>query len=218
MRSFAVILALAAACGGNRAPDEAAVARFLRDAPPPVRERLLRDADARPRKTDVINRAGAPLTLVGDTLDVGDRLPAVELVDPQLAPIALKDLQGKLIVLSVVPSIDTRVCESQTHHVSDAIPQLPAGAVVITVSRDLPFAQGRFAEEAMTKTLMGSDARARAFGRAFGLEVEETGLLARSVWVIAPDGTIAYREIVADQSTEPAYEPLLAAAQKAAGG
>jgi len=172
-------------------------------------------ADA-PRRTDVINKGGAPLTLVGKTLDVGDALPDVTLADGQLGPISLASFKGKLVVLSVVPSIDTLVCESQTHHVSDAIAQLPAGAVVMTVSRDLPFAQSRFAEEAMTKTVMASDYRGGSFGRAFGLDVEETGLLARSVWVIAPDGTIAYRELVADQSTEPAYEPLIAAAQKAA--
>ena len=129
----------------------------------------------------------------------------------------LSSLRGKLVVLSVVPSIDTRVCEAQTHHVSDAIASMPAGTAVMTISRDLPFAQERFAEEAMTKTLMASDYKDREFGRAWGLEVAETGLLARSVWVVKPDGTIAYRELVADQTQEPDYDALLAAI-RAAGG
>ena len=107
------------------------------------------------------------------------------------------------------------MCESQTHHVSDAIPRLPPGTVVLTVSRDLPFAQERFAEEANTQTRFGSDYKGGAFGRAFGLDVEETGLLARSVWVVGKDGKVAYRELVADQSTEPDVEALVAAANKA---
>jgi thiol peroxidase len=93
---------------------------------------------------------------------------------------------------------------------------MPADVVVMTVSRDLPFAQERFAEEAMTKTLMGSDYRAGDCGKKWGLEVEETGLLARSVWVIGPDGKVRYRELVADQATEPDVEALVAAVN--AGG
>ena len=188
------------------------VIEYLRGKPADDRARLIAQADRRPERTDVIHRAGASLTLLGPTLDVGDPMPAVQLVDPKLGTIDLGALRGKLIVLSVVPSIDTRVCEAQTHKVSDAIPKLPAGAVAITVSRDLPFAQGRFAEEAMTQTRMGSDFRGGPFGRAFGLDVKETGLLARSVWVIAPDGIVVYRELVADQGMEPNYEALLAAA------
>ena len=120
-------------------------------------------------------------------------------------------------MLSVVPSIDTRVCESQTHHISDAIAQMPPDTVVMTISRDLPFAQERFAEEAMTKTQMASDYKERDFGRAWGLEVAETGLLARSVWVVGADGTIRYRELVADQTQEPDYDALMAAIRTAGG-
>lgn len=165
----------------------------------------------------MINRGGTPLTIVGKTLDVGDALPDVTVAGAKLEPIKLADLEGKIIVLSVVPSIDTRVCESQTHHVSDMIAQMPPGVEVFTISRDLPFAQTRFAEEAMTKTKFGSDYKERDFGRLFGVDVKETGLLARSVWVVGTDGKIAYREIVANQGTEPNYDALLAAVKKAAG-
>jgi thiol peroxidase len=172
---------------------------------------------APPRRTDLIKRGNDPLTIVGRQPEVGQPAPAATLRDAKLGELKLQDLRGKLVILSVVPSIDTRVCEAQTHHVSDAIPQYPPGAVVMTISRDLPFAQERFAEEAMTKTVMASDFKERDFGRAWGLEVAETGLLARSVWVIAADGKIAYRELVADQTQEPDYEALLAAV-RAAGG
>lgn len=172
----------------------------------------------RPERTDVIHRGDKPLTLIGPTLDVGAAMPDVTIVSGEkLDPVALGSLKGKVIVLSVVPSIDTRVCESQTHHVSAAIDQMPAGVEVYTISRDLPFAQQRFAEEAMTKVKWGSDYKGGAFGRAFGLDVKETGLLARSVWVIGKDGKIAYREIVADQGTEPDIDALVAAVKKVAG-
>jgi thiol peroxidase len=172
---------------------------------------------APPERTDVIRRGDAPLTLVGKTLDVGDPLPDVTVAGGKLEPIKLADLKGKIIVLSVVPSIDTRVCESQTHHISDLMAQMPPGVEVFTISRDLPFAQTRFAEEAMTKTKFGSDFKERDFGRLFGVDVKETGLLARSVWVVGTDGKIAYRELVANQGTEPSYDALLAAVKKAAG-
>jgi thioredoxin-dependent peroxiredoxin len=173
---------------------------------------------APPTRTDMINRGGQPLTLVGRTAEVGQPAPDATLRDAKLAEVKLSGFRGKTVVLSVVPSIDTRVCEAQTHKVSDSIPLMPPGVVVMTVSRDLPFAQERFAEEAMTKTLMGSDYKEREFGRAWGLDVAENGLLARSVWVIAADGTIAYREIVADQTHEPDYAALLVAVRAAAGG
>jgi thiol peroxidase len=164
-----------------------------------------------------IHRGDQPLTLVGKQLAVGDPMPAATLVDGKQGTIDLAALKGKLIVLSVVPSIDTRVCETQTHKVSDSIDKMPAGTEVFTVSRDLPFAQTRFAEEAVVRTKMGSDYRERSFGRAFGVEIKETQLLARSVWVIGKDGKIAYRELVDDQGTEPNYEALLEAVKRAAG-
>lgn len=172
---------------------------------------------APPERTDLIKRGDTPLTVVGKTLDVGDPMPDVELAGDKLAKLNLGALKGKLVVLSVVPSIDTAVCEAQTHKMSDALDRFPAGTEVITVSRDLPYAQARFAQEAIVRTKMGSDYHGGAFGKAFGLEIKETGLLARSVWVIAPDGKIAYRQIVEDQSQEPDYEALVAAATKVKG-
>jgi thiol peroxidase len=199
VRTLALLLVVVAACGKSSAecaPKES----------PPL------------ERTDVIAREGKPLTLVGKTLDVGDPMPDVTLLDGKLEPIKLASLKGKIVVLSVVPSIDTRVCESQTHHVSNMMTDLPPNVEVFTVSRDLPFAQTRFAEEAMTKTKFGSDYKEREFGRAFGLDIKETGLLARSVWVIGTDGKIAYRQIVANQTTEPDYDALLAAVKHTAGG
>ena len=199
-RLAALILLVAAACssgnsgGGNAKP-----------------------AEARPERTDVIRRGDTPLTLVGKTLDVGDAMPDAVVANDKLEAIHLGQLKGKVVVLSVVPSIDTRVCEAQTHKVSDSIAQMPPGVEVFTISRDLPFAQTRFKEEAMAKTQFGSDFREREFGAKFGLDIKETGLLARSVWVIGKDGKITYREIVSNQSTEPNYDALLDAVKQASG-
>jgi thiol peroxidase len=197
LRHAALLLLLVGACSNGAADSKPA-------APP-----------ARPERTDVIRRGDAPLTLIGPTLDVGDAMPDVTLANDKLEAIHLASLKGKVIVLSVVPSIDTRVCELQTHKVSDAIATMPPGVEVFTVSRDLPFAQTRFAEEAHTQTKMASDFRERDFGREFGVDVKETGLLARSMWVIGTDGKIAYRELVANQGTEPDYDAMLAAVKAA---
>lgn len=209
--ALAVVLALPACASKPAAVDEAAVVTYLRGQPPEARQRIASQAAGRTPITGVTARAGTPLTLLGPTLEVGAKVPAVTLVDPTMAPVPLVDGGGHLTVVSVVPSLDTPVCEAQTHHVSDAIAQFPPGTRVITVSRDLPFAQKRFADEAQTQTLLGSDYRGGSFGAAFGLEVAESGLLARSVWVIASDGTVAYRELVPDQTAEPDYAALTAA-------
>jgi thiol peroxidase len=199
LRTVALFAVLVAACNSGGGGDKPAA------APAPI------------ERTDVIRRGDKPLTLVGKTLEVGDPMPDAVVADDKLEPVHLGSFKGKVIVLSVVPSIDTRVCESQTHHVSDLMAQMPPDTVVFTISRDLPFAQTRFKEEAMTKTSFGSDYRERDFGRLFGLDIKETGLLARSVWVVGKDGKVAYREIVANQGNEPGYDALLAAVKSAAG-
>jgi thiol peroxidase len=212
-----VTLALQLAACSKSTTSEKDVVEFLKARPADSRAELVRKAEGRVERTDVIRRSDKPLTLVGPTLEVGDAMPDVTLVNDKLEPVKLADFKGKVIVLSVVPSIDTRVCETQTHKISDAIPQMPAGALVFTISRDLPYAQTRFAEEAQSKTKFASDFHGRELGRAFGLDIKETGLLARSVWVVGTDGKIAYREIVANQGSEPDYDALLAAVKQAAG-
>jgi len=216
---LAIIASLALAACTKAAPtprplDEAQVLEFLANQPPAEREALVARVTARPEHVGQIHRGDAALTILGDTLEVGAEAPDValkETVDGKLATVQLGSLRGKVVVLSVVPSIDTRVCEAQTHAVSNAVAQMPPDTVVITVSRDLPFAQTRFAEEAMTVTRMASDYHGGAFGRAFGLEVKESGLLARSAWVIGRDGKIAYRDLVDDQGDQPDYDALLTA-------
>jgi len=208
-----LLLILCVAC--SHSTSESDVVDYLHAQPPGARGDLVTKA-ATPT-VGTIHRGEAPLTLLGPTLDVGDPAPDVSVVDGKLESVKLTALKGKLVVLSVVPSIDTHVCETQTHKVNAAIDQMPAGTEVFTVSRDLPFAQTRFTEEAQTKIKMVSDYHGGAFGRAFGIEVQETGLLARSIWIIGTDGKIAYRQLVDDQGTEPDYDAMVAAVKKLAG-
>jgi thiol peroxidase len=189
----AVALAAAGGCNKDRAPAE----------------------EAPPERTDLIGRGGSPLTLVGATPEVGDKAPPLELIGTDMKPISSAAYAGKLVVLSVVPSIDTRVCEVQTHAIDGARTKVPEGTALLTVSRDLPFAQRRFHEDAVMSTAIASDYKGGGFGRAWGLEVKENGLLARSVWVIGADGVIKYRELVVDQASEPDYDKLLAAVDAA---
>jgi thiol peroxidase len=217
MRSLLLVCVCLAACSKTEPVDRAHVVDYLQRQPPAARAEILATVSAPAEHVGVIHRGDKDLTLLGDTLDVGADLPDVtlaEMVEGKMATLELGSLRGKLIVLSVVPSIDTLVCEAQTHAVSNAIAQMPPDTVVITVSRDLPFAQARFAEEAMTQTRMASDYHGGGFGRAFGLEVKESGLLARSTWIIGRDGKIAYRDLVDDQGDQPDYDALVAAASR----
>ena len=96
---------------------------------------------------------GNPLPLSGKMLKVGDPLPSVTLTGAGLAPVNLADIKGKVRIISIVPSLDTPVCEEQTHRLSEKNAGLAKQVELVTVSMDLPFAQGRFAKEAKIKNV-----------------------------------------------------------------
>lgn len=138
-----------------------------------------------------VARAGHPMPLAKGSLKVNDKLPGVELADSKWGPYAFKG-DGKVKVISIVPSIDTRVCEQQTHVLSESRSLNPK-VERVTVSRDLPAAQQRFATESdLTNVQYYSDYRAGNFGKASGLLIEENGLLARSVIVVDGEGAVRY--------------------------
>jgi thiol peroxidase len=200
MRPIAIVAAvfLVVACRG----EAVAAAQGENSQPDPK--------TATQERTGVIGRKGKGQTLRGPNVDVGAPAPPFRLVDSKGKPVDSADLRGKLVVLSVVPSIETPVCEAQTARMAQAEAGLPPATVLLTVSRDKPEVQEKFLTDANLHTRMASDTTGK-FGEAFGLHVMETGRLARSVWVINGAGTITYRELVADQSTEPNYDALLAA-------
>jgi thiol peroxidase len=135
---------------------------------------------------------GMPQKLTGTPIEVGKPVPATELISNNtMAKVNLAALKGKVLLISVVPSIDTKVCEAQTHYLGEKGQRLPAGIVRITVSRDTPFAQKRFADEAKLHDITFlSDYRDGAFGRATGLLQEESMLLGRAVFAVDKAGIV----------------------------
>lgn len=166
-------------------------------------------------RTGVITFKGNPMTLLGPDVKPGDAAPEFKVVDNGLQPVTLGESKGKVRLITVVPSLDTPVCDTMTRKFNEQAAQLPEDVVVYTVSLDLPFAQKRWCGNAgieKVKTL--SDYQERSFGQNYGVLIKELKLLARSVFVVDRNGTVAYREIVNEVTAEPDYEAALAVAKK----
>ncbi len=165
-------------------------------------------------RTGLVAFQGNPLTLSGNAVEVGQKAPAATLTAGDMSPKSLEDWSGKVRIVNVVPSLDTPVCDTQTRKFNEHASGLGDEAVVLTVSRDLPFAQNRWCGAAgIERVHVLSDYNSRAFGEAYGLTMKELGLLARAVLVLDKDGTIQYQEIVPEMSEEPNYDSALAAAK-----
>ena len=158
---------------------------------------------------------GNPLTLVGPELSKGDPAPDVEVLDNDLNPVRLSSFKGKICVLSIVPSLDTPVCDMQTRRFNDEAGKLGDDVVILTISMDLPFAQKRWCGAAgVDKVSTFSDHREAAFGEAYGVLIKELRLLARAIFVVDKQGTIQYRQLVKEVSEEPNYEAVLEAIKR----
>ncbi len=160
-----------------------------------------------------------PITLQGETPEVGASATNAALTAGDMSEVNVDNWKGKVRILNVVPSLDTPVCDVQTRTFNQRASELGDDALVLTVSRDLPFAQNRWCGAAgIERVAVLSDYKERAFGNAYGLGMKELGLLARSVFVIDRGGVIRYREIVAEQTDEPDYDAALSAAETALKG
>lgn len=185
----------------------------LRPAPPQI---PVDTGTVQPGET--VTRGGkTTLALLGSPLAVGQKLPSVKLVDTDLKTVDPATMQGEVLLLNVVPSLDTQVCERQTHILGEEGAKLPAGVRRITVSRDLPFAQKRFAEETGFKEILFlSDYQKADFGRATGLLVDQIHLLARSVILVDRQGMVRYIQVVPELSHLPDMETAFAKAAELA--
>jgi thiol peroxidase len=133
---------------------------------------------------------------------VGAPFPTVTLTDLKMKPFVLA-ADGKVRLISVVPSLDTPVCDVQTHKLSET-PELDSRVERITVSMDLPYAQRRFVEAARLENITYlSDYREQSFGHATGLILERNGLLARALIVIDRKGVVRHLQIVPEILTLP---------------
>jgi len=159
---------------------------------------------------------GQSLTVLGRMLEAGEPAPDFVLdhfTGSSMDPVRLADLAGSVVVLNVVNSVDTPVCDVQTRRVDDLFP----GAKVLTVSMDLPFALARWTAAAGVAHPAVSSHRSEDFGRDYGVLIKEWRELQRSVFVIDPDGRLVHAQYVPDQMNEPDYDAAVAAARGASG-
>lgn len=161
-----------------------------------------------------VTKNGEKLSLTGSSIEIGSRLPTTNLVDAKtMTSVNFDDYKGKVLFLSIVPSIDTKVCEAQTHYLGEEGDKLSSDIVRFTISRDTPFAQKRFAKEAkLTDIIYLSDYKEGAFGRATGLLVDGPMLLARSIILVDKNGTVQYIQVVPEITNLPDMEKAFAKA------
>ena len=158
---------------------------------------------------------GNPMTLVGPELKAGDAAPDFNVVDSGLKPVTLADTAGHVRLVSVVPSLDTPVCDAQTKRFNEAAASLP-GIDILTVSMDLPFAQKRWCGAfAVDKVKMLSDHKDASFGSNYGTLIKELRIESRAIFVIDRNNRVSYAEYVKEVADHPNYEAALQAARNA---
>lgn len=160
------------------------------------------------------NFKGQSVKLIGEFIQVGKVAPDFKLVKSDLSSFSLKELNGKTVVLNIFPSMDTGVCATSVRKFN----KLAAGlkdTVVLAISKDLPFAQGRFCSaEGIENVISLSDFRLSDFDENYGVRMSDgplAGLLARSVVVIGKDGKVVYTELVPEITQEPNYDKAMGA-------
>lgn len=160
---------------------------------------------------------GSPLSLSGNGIKVGDPLRSVKLAQPDLSLVNLADTagKGKVRIISVVPSLDTKVCEQQTHYLSEKNKGLDKMVELITVSIDTPFAQKRFAEEGkITNVTFLSDFRNADFGKTYGLFLKDPHILARAVMVVDAQNIVRHLQITPELAQLPDMDEAFQVARK----
>jgi thioredoxin-dependent peroxiredoxin len=159
---------------------------------------------------------GNPLTLLGPELKAGDKAPDFSAVNDGLQPVNLAGTGHNVRIFSVVPSLDTPVCDAQTKRFNEEAAKLP-GVEIFTVSMDLPFAQKRWCGNfGIDKIKMLSDHRSGSFGEHYGTLIKDMRIESRAIFVLDKDDTIKYVEYVKEVADFPNYEAALGAARSLA--
>lgn len=158
---------------------------------------------------------GNPMTLVGEEVKSGQAAPEFVMhafEDGQMKRLTPSDLKGKPSILSVVPSLDTPVCQKQTKRFNEEVGALGDKVNAWTVSLDLPFAMNRFCGAENIKSIRSvSDYQDRSFGKNWGMLIDELKILARGTFVVDKDGKVVYAETVKEVGQEPNYDAALKA-------
>src|SRR5690625_933157 len=150
-----------------------------------------------------------PVTLIGSEIKVGDKAPNFTVLSNDLKEVSLDDYKGKIKLISVVPSVDTGVCSTQTKRFNEEADQLD-NVQVLTISMDLPFAQQRWCAANGVKNLVTlSDHRDADFGQNYGVLIKELRLLTRAIFVVDENDQVTYVEYVGEVSEHPNYDQVL---------
>ncbi|WP_282936714.1 thiol peroxidase [Paenibacillus sp. RC67] len=166
-------------------------------------------------RTGVATFKSNPITLVGPEIKVGDKAPDFQVNKNLMEQASLADYAGKVKLISVVPSLDTGVCDAQTRRFNEEAAKLGDNVVVLTVSVDLPFAQSRWCGAAgIDKVVTLSDYKSKSFGEAYGVLIKEIQLLMRSIFVIDANDTVQYVEYLGEMTEHPNYEAAVEAVKK----
>lgn len=156
---------------------------------------------------------GNPVTLIGTEIKVGNKAPDFKVVDNGLNPVSLSDYKGVRLI-SVVPSLDTPVCDAQTRKFNEEASSL--NATILTISVDLPFAQKRWCGAAgIDKVITLSDYQTMSFGDAYGTHIKDLRLEARSIFVVNANDEVTYVEYVDEVTDHPNYDKAIEAVKAA---
>ena len=165
-------------------------------------------------RSDAVTFKGNPITLAGDALAAGSAAPDFTLhyFKDGMQTLTLGDLKGKPSLLSVLPSLDTPVCATQTKKFNDTLSSMGDSINAVTVSLDLPFAMNRFCgAESIENIQVASDYQDRNFGNNWGTLIEELKILTRAVFVLDAEGKLTHVEYVGEVTEEPNYDAAVAA-------
>ena len=161
------------------------------------------------RRKDLFTMKGNPVTLLGKEIKVGDVAPDFTVIKTDLSQYTLKDAGENIKIISVVPSVDTGICELQTINFNEAAAEL-GDVVILTISVDLPFAQKRFCgAHGIDKVIVLSDHKDLSFGLNYGFVMEELRLLSRGVVVLDKDNIVKHVEYVTEVGTHPDYDKAI---------
>ena len=165
-----------------------------------------------PQTDNLVTAGKKAITLLGTQVYVGEKAPEFTVVNENFTPRHLSDFSDHIILISVVPSLDTGVCSLQTKRFNEEVANFSQDVVMLTISNDLPFAQKRFCKvENIDKLEILSDSVWRDFGSKYGLLIKDMGLLTRAIFIINKQGNIVYKELVSNISNHPNYDKALAA-------
>ena len=166
------------------------------------------------KRKDLVTMGGDPVTLIGKEIKVGDKAPDFTALKNDLSPYSLKDAGDGVKIISVVPSLDTGVCELQTINFNETATEL-GNVTILTLSVDLPFAQGRFCSaNSIDKVVTLSDHKDLSFGMNYGFVIEELRLLSRGIVILDKHNMVKYVEYVKEVTDHPNYDKAIEEVKK----